>query len=247
MGWLKGLFSRGDRQPALHPNVKDSNTEASILRGERSGVLHSRFHVVDASGERWIQRTIYSVSKSEVLTKDVRMAQALISDWQSQLLSRRTTDRFELGIAGYDKDPRELYQVPEVRAWFTEVSQRLPHLPLALSDESLRVYLLCSVDLKSLQSTAREPGSAELGIIIPYATKVGLDMEHIQALLESKYHQYQIVLDPAGFQRLLEPSLPQFFRFLQESGLSEMQARELTVETALRMYQASGIKPKTQD
>src|SRR3989337_1694677 len=42
-------------------------------------------------------------------------------------MARRFKGRLLFGISGYDDDPRELYQIPEVRLWMRELDFMFPY------------------------------------------------------------------------------------------------------------------------
>jgi hypothetical protein len=52
-------------------------------------------------------------------------------------IAERRPSRAELTISGYDNDPRELYEVPEVCQWANRIANDFPVLPFFLTDTAL--------------------------------------------------------------------------------------------------------------
>lgn len=67
-------------------------------------------------------------------------------------LAARLEDCAELVIDGYSRDPRELYEIPEVRTFFRAVTARWPYWLhfVNVGGESVRNVLLQMVDAKVL-------------------------------------------------------------------------------------------------
>lgn len=56
--------------------------------------------------------------------------------------------RIIMTFNGYDFDPREVYQIPEIRKWTSRLLTNVPHLFYFLSSEAycIRIFFLCLAD-----------------------------------------------------------------------------------------------------
>lgn len=66
---------------------------------------------------------------------------------------RKMRSQVMLVFDGYDFDPRELYQIPEVRKWVNRLLTNVPHLFYFLTPENynIRIVYLCLVELAGKQ------------------------------------------------------------------------------------------------
>lgn len=48
--------------------------------------------------------------------------------------------RMAIAIGGYDSDPRPLWDIPEVTAWYRDLHTAHPYMPMFLSPGSIQVY-----------------------------------------------------------------------------------------------------------
>lgn len=62
-----------------------------------------------------------------------------------KLSKRNFRSRVMLNFSGYDFDPREVYQIPEVRKWVNRLITNVPHLFYLISRENyaMRIVFLC--------------------------------------------------------------------------------------------------------
>lgn len=93
---------------------------------------------------------IFSVSKKTVRRKDVKYHLNLFHklDRNAKDYSNSVTLLFE----GYDEDPREIYQIPEIREWVKLLLNKVPHLLYYLCDftESIKMMYLCVAKIKNI-------------------------------------------------------------------------------------------------
>lgn len=69
---------------------------------------------------------LYVVDRSDVESRDVEPAVSFFSQLlRTRAAARRNVSRAEISVHGYDDDPRELFEIPEVRAWFSAIEPRL--------------------------------------------------------------------------------------------------------------------------
>lgn len=52
----------------------------------------------------------------------------------------------DLRYEGYSDDPREVFQIPEIRRWCKRALERAPFLPMLLSDGTVREFVFCVMD-----------------------------------------------------------------------------------------------------
>ena len=124
--------------------------------------------VNETAYKRSRSKTIYAVSKDEILSKNSSLVEDAIENVilgifkvQERLenviekfsgrLEKLAVERFlymhplvEFSISGYDRDARDLWEVPEVRKWGQRWLERQPHCPLFLDTPSrTRLLLYC--------------------------------------------------------------------------------------------------------
>lgn len=66
---------------------------------------------------------------------------------------KKVRGQVSLSFAGYDYDPREIYQIREVRAWVGRLHKNVPHLFYFLSPDNLGIMIpfLCLADIQGGQ------------------------------------------------------------------------------------------------
>jgi len=79
-----------------------------------------------------------------------------------------------LSVSGYDDDPRELWQIPEVRAWFTELERVFPQIVFYLCLDNGMINLFYSATRGDC--TADDP--------VAYTSK-----EEVTAFLEESFYR----------------------------------------------------------
>jgi len=136
-------------------------------------------------------KTIYQFSRSAVEAGDFRHFLELFSLDQlpkGQAL-RPLFDSFSFAVNGYDDDPRELYEIPRVRAFFQEFRRAWPYwfFVADLALPSLQFMTFCC--LPSLRLTKRD-GAALHGVAFEQG-------ELAQFILEN-FDGMNVLFDRAG-------------------------------------------------
>lgn len=64
---------------------------------------------------------------------------------------KKMRGRVIVSFQGYDSDPREIYQIPEVRKWVARIIKHVPHLFYFLSSEGydIRLVFFCIANIHS--------------------------------------------------------------------------------------------------
>lgn len=62
-----------------------------------------------------------------------------------KMSKRQLRGRVMINFSGYDSDPREVYQIPEIRKWVDRLITNVPHLFYLLSPDNfvMRIIFLC--------------------------------------------------------------------------------------------------------
>ena len=154
--------SFGDGGPAAAASLSGN----SVTAGAPVTVLQ------DGADADWLRVVVF---RAEVDTVDVSRTAAVLS---RVLADRSTVQRYrgrvDLSFYGYSNDPRELYEIPEVRRFCEKLDEAFPYWFYFLSTEGVTLEViascLCSV-------TRLAPGSASFGPdLIEFIT------HHFQAL-----------------------------------------------------------------
>lgn len=80
------------------------------------------------------------VEPYDLLERDTRLPLASINLANEEGLIEEAFGRFRLTIKGYDDDPRQPFDIPEVRGWFAQLHQDAPFFPYFLEPELILVY-----------------------------------------------------------------------------------------------------------
>ena len=93
---------------------------------------------------------IYSrpISNQSVQRKDLHDIEDIINAAINKIQNSAKIYLCNLTISGYDNDPRELVEIPEVRIWCREAHAKAPYLPYLLANDSLEFYLFSLIDLE---------------------------------------------------------------------------------------------------
>ena len=96
-------------------------------------------------------RIIWIIPQSDILGCDFNNIKEYLERFsQSQTLLLKIAWQIEFAIDGYNDDPRELFEIPEVRRWFLE-SMLLAHIPwfyLLRELEQFQILLLAFCDIQ---------------------------------------------------------------------------------------------------
>jgi len=66
-------------------------------------------------------------SRAEVERGDIDRASTALDKLLNPEVAQRLKGRLIFGIRGYEDDPRDLYEIPEVRVWMQALDQVFPH------------------------------------------------------------------------------------------------------------------------
>src|SRR6516162_1713428 len=70
---------------------------------------------------------VIMASREEVEARDVSRASASLKRLLEPNNARRLKGKLVFGIGGYDADPRELFEIPEVRTWMRKLDREFPY------------------------------------------------------------------------------------------------------------------------
>ena len=93
---------------------------------------------------------VLQVTREEVETCDVtRILDIFLGFLQSP---REFYDSVEITVSGYDDDPRELWEIPEVKRWFETLDKAWPFAFFFMSTlgAGLRVLALCCIGAETI-------------------------------------------------------------------------------------------------
>jgi hypothetical protein len=74
-----------------------------------------------------VDALVLMASRAEVEAGDVAHALASLRKLLEPESAKRLKGRLIFGIRGYDEDPRELYEIPDVRAWVNALEREFPY------------------------------------------------------------------------------------------------------------------------
>lgn len=136
---------------------------------------------------------LYSVDRSLVELLDVELAHAFFDRLRSsEALARRMQGRIDLCFAGYDDDPRELWEIPEVRAWFRLADPLIRDWFFFLVPRGpfgpLKAYVSCMCDVEWL--TDPDPNVPDANVVI--------DSGQMAKLFEANFLRLNELLDQLG-------------------------------------------------
>jgi hypothetical protein len=85
---------------------------------------------------------IICIGKPDVETRSLEPVIKLLKSFIPDLLERNR-NRVQFQVIGFNDDPRELYEIPEVREYFKQLFQREPALFYWLDVDAHMLLLLC--------------------------------------------------------------------------------------------------------
>ncbi len=74
-----------------------------------------------------VDRLVLYASHAEVEAGDIDHASTTFDKLLNPEVAQRLKGRLIFGIRGYEDDPRDLYEIPEVRAWMQALDQVFPY------------------------------------------------------------------------------------------------------------------------
>lgn len=139
------------------------------------------------------------VSREQVESDDLSPVLALIRAREEEARSRHPlAQTLAFSIGGYDEDPRELFQIPEVRQWFAALDEAVPHLLYFLSPHAglPLVYAACLLTpewdggtgkIAFDQNESLRFLGAKLSAIGYYCREHGLDPTPVASMISATY------------------------------------------------------------
>jgi hypothetical protein len=109
---------------------------------------------------------VTGVRRRHVQTRDVRLHLTLFGEDCPTEEIKRLRDGVIMTVAGYDKDPREIYEIPEIRRYWTEVQQQCPTILFFAASEyppALQAIFAC---MASRLEITRQKGSELIRVCI---------------------------------------------------------------------------------
>jgi hypothetical protein len=74
-----------------------------------------------------VDRLVLYASRAEVEAADIDHALSALNKLLNPEVAQRLKGRLIFEIRGYEDDPRDLWEIPEVRAWMQALDQAFPH------------------------------------------------------------------------------------------------------------------------
>ncbi len=121
--------------------------------------LQPRSSVVESSGPGTdplanfdlIVAVVEKAAVDRLDTTDLRTLVATLTSDPSRF--RASNGRVMLTFTGYEADPREVYEIPEVRAFAQALDRDCPHLLWFLDGVSVGVFARCICDVTAIRGT----------------------------------------------------------------------------------------------
>jgi len=97
---------------------------------------------------------IYDVSKKEIINCDISKIIELINHMENVIGFVKSNEKLNICFSGYDEDPREIYNIPEIRIYMNKLVNEKPYLPYFLTkDKNTRVLVMsCVCDVEILKT-----------------------------------------------------------------------------------------------
>lgn len=89
-----------------------------------------------------------NVMKESVTKLDTNGIAGMVDHIANEIEYKGAFKPWKLLVFGYRNDPRELYEIPEVRQWCQRVAEQTPFLAYLIDEETIRwfVYSQCEVE-----------------------------------------------------------------------------------------------------
>jgi hypothetical protein len=109
---------------------------------------------------------VAAARRKHVRSRDVRMHLNTFGENIPLEAIRRLRDGVIMTVAGYDEDPREIYEIPEVRSYWSKVQKRCPNILYFAASEyppALQAIFAC---MASRLEITRQKGSELIRVCI---------------------------------------------------------------------------------
>ena len=185
---------------------------------------------------------ISPVAKKSVLAGDISDISQISSQAKEQLNKNGEIQEWNLTISGYDDDPRDLWEIPEVRLWCMKAYSYAPHLPCILSQRSIMWFLPCISEIETGERRKRVLSPSEQLYIDKMVSQVaGEDQQEAQRLRASMEWVTPYRIKPQEKLRFTIEVANGISKFLEGTGLSKGQILQIAEETGKRMGQVLNI------
>ena len=122
-----------------------------------------------------MERILFAVDRSNIETKDTTEVESFFARIVSNVsLCEKLQGKIDLSVSGYESDPRELWQIPEVREWFRAAEPKVKYWFYFLVTDrraaGIRLLFLCLCDAKTggkIDSEGRKETSMETKLMAP--------------------------------------------------------------------------------
>jgi hypothetical protein len=202
------------------------------------------------------------VSREQVESGDTSSVLALIAAREEEARRRHPGSQImAFSVSGYDDDPRELFQIPEVRRWFTVLDEAVPHLLYFLSPHGgLPMMYAASLLQPEWDATSSQVSfdpdalveflDAKLSAIGLYCWEHSLDPCPVAA---SVADTYGVSIDAQAFYAALTDEMARQTQVLEEQVSSEAErlkqytrlAADADGETRVLLGMALGGAPES--
>lgn len=185
---------------------------------------------------------ISPVAKESVLAGDISDISQISSQAKEQLSKNGEIQEWNLTISGYDYDPRDLWEIPEVRLWCKKAYSYAPYLPCILSEHSIAWFLPCISEIETGERRKRALSQSEQAYLDMMVSEVAKrDPQEAQRLKTSMEWVTPYRIKPQEKLRFTIEVANGISKFLEGTGLSEGQILQIVEETGKRMGQVLNI------
>lgn len=111
---------------------------------------------------------VVEITREEIENKHVARVLDLLNAFLEPPLVREACEKVMVTVGGYDEDPREIWEFPEIRAFMVELDQKWPYWLYFLEKDSddLLAITHCLCDSEELGSGITFLNSKKLGVFL---------------------------------------------------------------------------------
>lgn len=84
------------------------------------------------------------IGREQVEAGDIREPLSVLRKLLTRDAANQFCERVDIGVAGYDEDPRELYEIPEVRDFIYKLDEEFPYWLYFLTKQGLGLMFVLS-------------------------------------------------------------------------------------------------------
>lgn len=122
-----------------------------------------------------------------------------------KLGKRKMRGRVILSFQGYARDPREVYQVPEVRKWMERILKNVHHLFYLLSSENYNMLLafLCIADVQSRSGERTGVNASGAKALIEKITQAAVSHSKKSGdAADVQFHLANTIMEQTGYDKI---------------------------------------------